>query len=438
MNVFEHLPVEPDPDLRAFAARVVKAPEVARQVHLAGLGRVESVPGGLRQGLNLFGSIASDHIADFLLNITIVEPVSVVALPGGVLFPRSAVVCSPEHGVYRPSLATGDPAADFAHVAAFDPSFRALESGGAALTFEPAALPIEDAVAMPVCGAGVQNYGHYLFDGLGMALLAAGLVPQLRLVGPPLYPWQAEMLSLFGLLERYEEQLAPKRYRSLIASTTLNGQTGAPSRYARPVFDTLRARIGSAMAQPFRRVLLSRAGAAKRPLLNRDAVERALKERGFEIVDPSALSVAQQVQLAAESEFIIGESGAAMGNVGFCEPGTAVLEIQPTNFPDQFVRSTCRVAGAVWHVFYGAAEPTAEAPDAFSVRVDELLGAVDRILSLRSDYLSPPGALEAPPWFDEALYLRQNPDIAAAGVHAWDHLIRSGRREARRLRPPEG
>ena len=75
-----------------------------------------------------------------------------------------------------------------------------------------------------------------------------------------------------------------------------------------------------------RRLYLSRRGAATRRLLNENEIFRFLQTFGFESVELSSLSVAQQAELFAEAELIVGPSGAAFANLVFAAPGTHVIE----------------------------------------------------------------------------------------------------------------
>jgi hypothetical protein len=76
-----------------------------------------------------------------------------------------------------------------------------------------------------------------------------------------------------------------------------------------------------------------------------------------------------------------------MTNIGFCEPGTSVLDIQQAGFPDGYVRSACRILGLRWHVYTAEIDRalmparTGDVPhNYFSIHVDSLLEAVSAIL----------------------------------------------------------
>lgn len=78
-----------------------------------------------------------------------------------------------------------------------------------------------------------------------------------------------------------------------------------------------------------RRVFLSRRDAGFRRLLNETELTPFLKDEGFEIVQPSELSVRGQAALFAEAEVVAGPGGAAFANLVFATPGARALEITP-------------------------------------------------------------------------------------------------------------
>ena len=53
----------------------------------------------------------------------------------------------------------------------------------------------------------------------------------------------------------------------------------------------------------------------------------ALAPLGFEVIDPGALSPAEQVRAFAEAECIVGPHGAGLTNLAFAAPGAAVVEL---------------------------------------------------------------------------------------------------------------
>ncbi len=80
-------------------------------------------------------------------------------------------------------------------------------------------------------------------------------------------------------------------------------------------------------ALPKRRLLVSRADAAGRRLLNEDAALALLRPFGFERIVPGELALADQARAFAAATHVVAPHGAALANLAFCAPGTRVLEI---------------------------------------------------------------------------------------------------------------
>lgn len=76
------------------------------------------------------------------------------------------------------------------------------------------------------------------------------------------------------------------------------------------------------------KILIKRPNNVFRQLSNRTQMEQFLQRRGFVTVSPETMSLVDQIDLFRHAELVIGESGAALTSLVFCEPGTSVLEIQ--------------------------------------------------------------------------------------------------------------
>ena len=86
--------------------------------------------------------------------------------------------------------------------------------------------------------------------------------------------------------------------------------------------------------RPFRKVLISRRSAKGRKLLGEDAMWEDLRDRGFERVEMERLDYAAQVRLMQETALMLAPHGAGLTNMIFCAPGTHVVEIADTGYPN--------------------------------------------------------------------------------------------------------
>jgi capsular polysaccharide biosynthesis protein len=69
-----------------------------------------------------------------------------------------------------------------------------------------------------------------------------------------------------------------------------------------------------------------------------------LSARGFDVVDPSALSVAEQIATFASASLIVATHGAALANLVFASPGSTVVELFP---PGSVLPDYWRLASSV-------------------------------------------------------------------------------------------
>jgi len=76
-----------------------------------------------------------------------------------------------------------------------------------------------------------------------------------------------------------------------------------------------------------RRLFVAREAGGRRQCLNQDEVAKELEAEGFESVNPGTMSIKEQMQLFAESEFVIGVHGAALTNILFVPTDCRVVEL---------------------------------------------------------------------------------------------------------------
>lgn len=77
--------------------------------------------------------------------------------------------------------------------------------------------------------------------------------------------------------------------------------------------------------KPWRKLYLTRRGAAQRNVRNESAIELELLDRGFEVVQLDGASFESQVTLFRQAAVVVAPTGAALTNLLFCQPGTRVI-----------------------------------------------------------------------------------------------------------------
>ncbi len=88
-----------------------------------------------------------------------------------------------------------------------------------------------------------------------------------------------------------------------------------------------------------RRIFIDNRATGFLPLRNAGVVMAELARMGFQPVRLEALSLADQVRLFRQAEAIVAPPGAALTNLGFCRPGTLVIELLMDAFVDWSFRN---------------------------------------------------------------------------------------------------
>lgn len=351
--------------LHARGWHVQQTPGLIRGVDIFGPGHFRGIE--IANGANI-----SRKIESFLLNDATLMPQSMTILDSDKRLVAVAMQNIPDPRI----------------LASYDWHFKLDDNGEIILS--PAfyeSCSKNDAIALPVCGAGFPNYGHFLYDGLpGVVMHRALLKGDLRIVGQKLSAWQAQILDALDLLPLYVALETPTQFRKVLATSMLSMHVSYPSRFVRPMFDLLRFRLGVKSDGP-ENVFLSRGtDVSKRVLRNRTEVETTMRRLGFEVICPEQLSFREQVRVMASARVIVGEAGAGFANIGFCDPGATILEILP--MVDSWTQSACLQMGHRWRGFFplidegrlkgGSAGVVRFGQDfSFSVDCDELASAIE-------------------------------------------------------------
>lgn len=108
------------------------------------------------------------------------------------------------------------------------------------------------------------------------------------------------------------------------------------------------------IVKPYKRVYLSREGAAKRKIINGKELEAFLiSEYDFEIVDPATLSVQKQAKLASEADVIVSPHGAGLTNIVFCQSSAKVIEIVSPVYATSSFFTIARAKELNYHILLG-------------------------------------------------------------------------------------
>jgi capsular polysaccharide biosynthesis protein len=92
----------------------------------------------------------------------------------------------------------------------------------------------------------------------------------------------------------------------------------------------LAARVSDLPRTSPRRIFVSRLASRHRRLRNEREVQAVASARGFAVVQPETMPVADQIRLFRGAEVVLGVFGAGLTNAAFMRPGGTLLEIAPS------------------------------------------------------------------------------------------------------------
>lgn len=128
------------------------------------------------------------------------------------------------------------------------------------------------------------------------------------------------------------------------------------------------------------RIYLTRGAAQKRRLGNEQELTSALGEFGFQLCDPSRMSVREQREVFSQAALVVGCHGAGLTNLVWCERGTAVVEIHAPAQPELFYWRVCEILGLSYDPVFGTQRKGRRASrssdDDFLVNVEQIRSLV--------------------------------------------------------------
>jgi len=212
--------------------------------------------------------------------------------------------------------------------------FRSLTRG---LAIHPKSVRLVSGTHISLLAGGEGNYYHSLL----MSLARLRAVPEnyqvssTSILVPHGAARQKETLRLLGLMPSLAVQEVARDETLLVETLVLPLGVCAASAFHPCVADFFRA-IAARVSKPAQttpqRIYVDRRSSRLRPLINERDLVAGLTGIGFVAVQPETMSVADQVRLFRGADTIVAPHGAGLTNLGFCRPGTRVLELLPDSY----------------------------------------------------------------------------------------------------------
>lgn len=251
----------------------------------------------------------------------------------------------------------------------------------------------EDSTVVIGCNLLHHNYFHWITQALpaiDFSLRRDGQVRTVALGLPVLQSWQEESLRLLGYagMKRVTLDDTTKFYgfKNVEFNGLVNGGASfCLSESAYQTYSRLRQEVPKQSPEG-RKIYVARTDSLRRRMRNEDSLLDAMRDRGFDIVVPGALTLTEQIRVFREASVVVGPHGAGLTNIVFCELGTIVYELVPDHYPNICFGNLALICGLrYWadsFVSEGDGHPSARDWDADLTIVTE---RVDEIETIRAD-----------------------------------------------------
>jgi capsular polysaccharide biosynthesis protein len=249
-------------------------------------------------------------------------------------FSASDVEILPHHGMIATSeyLISDTSHVKPVHWGTFTSSVQGID-GDSALLLRKRATDID--VDRSIYFGHNGNYYHWILEDLPrlITLMRRG-VEGFFLVDQGIKPWQEEVLIASGCPpERWRcaDFTMPVRCREVTATTMMSRDLSVHPMAARLIREQLVPADLRERHKGHRLLYLARSTNAVRKtgLVNEAAVQKHFISLGFEIIDPSSMTFADQQRVFSEARVIAGAGGAAFTNLVFAPSGAVSLVLAP-------------------------------------------------------------------------------------------------------------
>lgn len=193
----------------------------------------------------------------------------------------------------------------------------------------------------------VNNFGHFLMEMLPMAVIGRaacqGKQPEFLVhrVQPELMDVMLRAFRLLGVKPsrlHFPDYREPMRFEELVV---VRGLTSHGTYMSPLCVNAVAGLAGKVTAGHHKKLFVTRRPGWQRGrrLLNEAELSSRLQAVGFHVIEPSELTLEEQIAAFSGAEDVVAVAGAALTNTVFCRPGTRVVNLASAHFPDTFFGS---------------------------------------------------------------------------------------------------
>ena len=219
-------------------------------------------------------------------------------------------------------------------------------------TFRKLRLPTSTSLcgrSLILASTGGESYFHWMTD----------ILPRVRLVKEAGYEmnsfdhfiinklvagYQKETLDYLNIPSKKIREIGNKPSGLLCEEAVLPSLPSFPGVVPPETIQYLSSIVPEKPQQEIRKLYIERGKSKRRKIPEEGRIIDWLKTQGFKVIDSGNMSVKDQATAFAHAEMIVAPHGGALTNLLFCRPGTKVVELLSSKYPNPCYRNLCGVA----------------------------------------------------------------------------------------------
>lgn len=204
-------------------------------------------------------------------------------------------------------------------------------------------------MSLILASTGGDSYFHWMTDVLPRVRLAKRAGYEVNhfdhfIINKPESGYQRETLDYLKIpLEKIRE-IGTKPSGYLCEQAVLPSLPSFPGVVPPETIRYLRSIVPETPQQKVRKLYIERGKSTRRRIPEESRIIDWLKMQGLEIIDCGQMSVRDQAAAFAHAELIVAPHGGALTNLIFCRPGTKIVELLSSEYPNPCYRNLCGVA----------------------------------------------------------------------------------------------
>ncbi|MCW8306169.1 glycosyltransferase family 61 protein [Acidiphilium sp. PA] len=135
----------------------------------------------------------------------------------------------------------------------------------------------------------------------------------------------------------------------------------------------------------FEKIFISRRDTKNRIISNEHDIATALESRGFQVVTLTSMSLREQITIFSNARFVVGQHGAGLTNIGFCNEGTKILELHNPSYQNWCYRRLSAISNLDYGFIFGIESPAETSTHTsnlvMTIDIELLLATIDEMES---------------------------------------------------------